>query len=77
MQILLPEEVPNISLNLKPWPNVSNNVAEVFVIFNWLLLQTQKANYFLPNSEAFYETLFIRLPTLIRQYDIPKDWKDK
>jgi hypothetical protein len=41
------------------------------------LFPTQKANYFLPNSEAFYETLFIRLPTLIRQYDIPKDWKDK
>jgi hypothetical protein len=32
---------------------------------------------FLPNSEAFDETLFTRLPTLIRQYDIPKDWKDK
>jgi hypothetical protein len=40
-------------------------------------LASQKANFGLPNSEAFYETLFIRLPTLIRQYDIPKDWKDK
>jgi hypothetical protein len=39
-------------------------------------LASQKANYFLPNSEAFDETLFIHLPTLIRQYDIPKDWKD-
>ena len=37
----------------------------------------QKANYFLTNSAAFGETLFIRFPTLIRQYDIPKDWKDK
>jgi hypothetical protein len=26
---------------------------------------SQKANYFPPNSEAFDETLFIRLPTLI------------
>jgi hypothetical protein len=38
---------------------------------------SQKANYFPPNSVEFDETLFIRLPTLIRQYDIPKVWKDK
>jgi hypothetical protein len=45
---------------------------------HWLLLQKHfpsgKQKYFLPNSETFDETLFLRLPTLVRQYDIPKHW---
>jgi hypothetical protein len=66
------KEQMKYSAKLKPWSNVRNNVAEILVIFNWFLLQKQK--YFLPSSEAFNETLFICLPTLIRQYDMPKDW---
>ena len=39
---------------------------------HWLLLQKQKLlpgeqKYFLPNSETFDETLFLRLPTLVWQ----------
>jgi hypothetical protein len=29
---------------------------------------SRKETYFLPNSETFDESLFLRLPTLIRQY---------
>ena len=81
---IIKEQIKYFALTIKAfWPNLRalswKSVCD-FQCFpvshiwkHWLLMQKQKLlpgeqKYFLPNSETFDETLFLRLPTLVSQF---------